>query len=65
MNARKKITVERWRNLPDIELSGNEVMIFKEKYLDGPITDQSVPDSDRWKKIDLMESSHEGLQSYW
>ena len=65
LNARKKITAERWRSIHDIELSGDDIMIFKERYLEKTPTNRSMPDSDKWEKIDSMESPYEGLQRYW
>lgn len=65
LNGRKKITAERWRAIPDIELEGEEFLIFKDRYIDNSCLSRSVPDSDKWAIINSMESPHEGLQSYW
>ena len=65
LNAKKKITAERWRALPDVELRGEEVLIFKDRYLDNSHLNKSLPDSEKWSKIKSMEAPHEGLQSYW
>ncbi len=65
LNGRRKITAERWRAIPDIELNEAEIILFKEKYIIGTQPDRSGPDSGKWSRIDSMETPHEGLQSYW
>lgn len=65
LNAKKKITAERWRAMPDFELEGEELSVFKDRYLDKSHLNQPVPDSDKWTSINSMELPHEGLQSYW
>jgi pyruvate formate-lyase activating enzyme-like uncharacterized protein len=65
LNAKKKITAERWRALPDIELEGEELFIFRDKYLDKTHSNPTLPDSDKWVRINSMELPCEGLQSYW
>ncbi len=65
LNGRKKITAERWRALPDVEITGEEIQIFKDRYLKESPSERSIPDSDKWSKINSMEAPHKGLQSYW
>lgn len=65
LNTKKKIIAERWRAIPDIELSGEEVRIYRERYMDESRSNGSAPDSDKWVKINSMEKIDEGLQSYW
>ena len=65
LNTKKKIIAERWRAIPDIELNGDEMRIFKERYLDESHSEGSAPDLDKWAKINSMELIHEGLQNYW
>jgi uncharacterized protein len=64
LNSRKKITVERWRALPDIELTGDDKFFFMERFLNG-VTNNLVPESLRWSDITSMEKPHNGLQEYW
>ncbi len=65
LNAGKKITAERWRALPEIEVSGEDLIIFKERYLDKIHLNRRTPVSDKLAKIDSMESPHCGLKGYW
>ncbi len=65
LNPGKKITAERWRALPDIDLGGEDILMFKERYLDKSHSNESMPYSDKWTKISSMEEPKKGLQSYW
>ena len=65
LDSGKKITAERWRTVQDIELSYDEFLVFKEKYLNESDRDLSIPDSKKWDRIKVMELPHEGLQRYW
>ncbi len=64
LNSRKKVTAERWRAIPDIELNGDEKLVFMKRFIDG-VTNNQIPESQKLAEIASMEQPHRGLQPYW
>ncbi len=65
LNSRKKITAERWRAIQDIELNGEERLIFIDRYIDKSVLKTEKVESEKWAAISSMEEPHRGLQEYW
>ncbi|MBN1904512.1 MAG: radical SAM protein [Deltaproteobacteria bacterium] len=65
LNSRKKITAERWRTMPDIELTGDDKFLFLDRFIERSTTKTPQPASEKWAGIASMEEPQMGLQEYW
>ena len=61
----RKVVVERWRTIPDLELAGDDIGRFAEFFLHGEEEGGSAGETVPWADIHRCEFIAAGLQEYF
>ncbi|WP_027714615.1 radical SAM protein [Desulfuromonas sp. TF] len=65
LSTGRKVVVERWRTMVEKEMTGEEIGLFAERYLQGEGETREAEESGPWADIHCCEFIAAGLQEYF